>query len=50
MRSQWTGRFSGERHGDGRGCRRGRIGQDVLVGRDMEMAEVVDEDALDRTF
>ena len=30
-------------------CRRGHIGQDVLVGRDMEVSEVVDEDALDRT-
>ena len=50
MRTHWPGRLSGEIHGGVRGCRRGRIGQDVLVGRDMEVAEVVDEGALDRTF
>ena len=43
---QWTGCLGEERHGGDRGCV-GCNGQDVLVERDMEVTEVV-EDAMDR--
>ena len=41
-----TGCHGEERHGDERGCG-GHNGQGVMVRRDMEMTEVV-EDAMDR--
>ena len=45
--SQWTGCRGEERHGGDRGggCRNG---QDVVVKRDMEVTEVVEDVAMDR--
>ena len=43
---QWTGCHGEERHGGDRGCGRHK-GQGVMVWRDMEVTEVV-EDAMDR--
>ena len=43
---QWTGCLGEERHGCDRGCE-GCNGQDVMVRRDVEVTEVV-EDAMDR--
>ena len=43
---QWTGCRGEERYGGDRGCG-GCNGQDVVVRRDMEVTEVV-EDAMDR--
>ena len=45
-RTQWTGCHGEERHGGDRGCG-GHNGQGVMVRRDMEVTEVVDEDAVD---
>ncbi|KAK2176924.1 hypothetical protein NP493_631g01041 [Ridgeia piscesae] len=36
------------RHGGDRGCGGGHDGQGVMVRRDMEVTEVVEEDAMDR--
>ena len=47
MRMQWTGCHGEERHGGDRGCGGGCNGQGVMVRRDMEVTEVV-EDAMDR--
>ena len=44
---QWTGCLGEEKHGGDRGCR-GCNGQCVVVRRDMEVTELVDEDAMDR--
>ena len=44
---QWTGCHGEERHGGDSGCR-GHKGQGVTVRRDMEVTEVVKEDAMDR--
>ena len=44
---QRTGCHGEERHGGDRGCGGGCIGQGVMVRRDMEVTEVV-EDAMDR--
>ena len=44
---QWTGCHGEERHGGDRGCGGGCNGQGVMVRRDMEVTEVV-EDAMDR--
>ena len=41
---QWTGCHGEERHGGRGGCN----GQGVMVRRDMEVTEVVEEDAMDR--
>ena len=46
MRMQWTGCHGEERHGGDRGCG-GCNGQSLMVRRDMEVTEVV-EDAMDR--
>ena len=43
---QWTGCHGDERHGCDRGCGRHK-GQGVMVWRDMEVTEVV-EDTMDR--
>ena len=49
---QWTGCHGEERHGGDRGEERhvggGCNGQGVMVRRDMEVTEVVEEDAMDR--
>ena len=45
-RMQWTGCHGEERHGGDRGCG-GCNGQGVMVRRDMDVTEVV-EDAMDR--
>ena len=45
---QWTGCLGEERHGGDRGCVGGCNGQGVMVRRDMEVTEVVEEDAMDR--
>ena len=37
-----------ERHGGDRGCGGGHNGQGVMVWRDMEVTEVVEEDTMDR--
>ena len=47
-RRQWTGCHGKERHGGDRGCGGGCNGQGVMVGRDMEVTEVVEEDTMDR--
>ena len=47
-RTQWTGCHGEERHGGDRGCGGGHNGQGVMVWRDMEVTEVVEEDAMDR--
>ena len=44
---QWTGCHGEKRHGGDRGCGGGCNGQGVMVRRDMEVTEVV-EDAMDR--
>ena len=44
---QWTGCHGKERHGGDRGCG-GCNGQGVMVRRDMEVTEVVEEDTMDR--
>ena len=44
---QWTGCHGEERHVGDRDCE-GRNGQNDMVRRDMEVTEVVDEDAMDR--
>ena len=44
---QWTWCHGEERHGGDRGCRGGCNGQGVMVRRDMEVTEVV-EDTMDR--
>ena len=41
--SQWTGCRGEERHGGDRGCGGCRNGQDVVVKRDMEVTEVVED-------
>ena len=46
-RTQWTGCHGEEIHGDDRGCGGGYNGQGVMVRRDMEVTEVV-EDTMDR--
>ena len=46
-RIQWTGCHDEERHGGDRGCG-GHKGQGVMVRRDMEVTEVVEEDTMDR--
>ena len=45
-RTQWTGCHGEERHGGDRGCG-GHNGQGVMVRRDMEVTEDV-EDTMDR--
>ena len=47
-RMQWTGCYGEERHGGDRDCGGGCNGQGVMVRRDMEVTEVVEEDAMDR--
>ena len=47
-RIQWTGCHGEERHGGDRGCGGGYNGQGVMVRRDMEVTEVVEEDEMDR--
>ena len=44
---QWTGCHGEERHGGDRGCGGGHNGQGVAVRRDMNLTEVVEEDAKD---
>ena len=44
---QWAGCHGEERHGGDRGCG-GCNGQSVMVRRDMEVIEVVEDDAMDR--
>ena len=43
---QWTGCHGEERHGGDRGCGGGCNGQGVMVRRDMEVTEVVEEDTM----
>ena len=45
---QWTGCHGEDRHGGDRGCGGGYNGQGVMVRRDMEVTEVVEEDATDK--
>ena len=45
---QWTGYHGEARRGGDRGCGEGHRGQGVMVRRDMEVTEVVEDDALDR--
>ena len=45
---QWTLCHGEERHEGDRGCGGGCNGQDVMVRRDMEVTEVVEEDVMDR--
>ena len=47
-RTQWTGCYGEERHGGDRGCG-GHSGQSVMVRRDMEVTEDV-EDTMDRVL
>ena len=47
-RMQWAGHRGEERHAGDRGCGGGCNGQDVMVRRDMEVTEVVEEYAMDR--
>ena len=46
---QWTGHLDEERHGGDRDSG-GRNGQGILMRRDMEVAEVVFEDVVDRVL
>ena len=46
---QWTGCHGEERHGGDRGCG-GCNGQGVMVRRDMEVTEVVEEHAMVRVL
>ena len=45
---QWTGCHGEERHGCDRGCVAECSGQGFMVRRDMEVTEVVSEDAVGR--
>ena len=45
---QWTGCHGEERHGGDRGCVGGCNGQGVMVRRDVEVTEVMSEDAVGR--
>ena len=47
-RMQWTGCHCEKRHGGDRGCGGARNGQGVMVRRDMEVTEVVEEHVMDR--
>ena len=46
-RTQWTGCHGEERHGGDRGCG-GCNGHGVMVRRDMEVTEIMDEDIVGR--
>ena len=43
---QWTGCHGEERHGGDRGCEGRRNGQGVMVKRDMEVTEFVEDDVM----
>ena len=45
---QWIGCHDEERRGGDRGCGGGCSEKGVMVRRDMEVTEVVEEDAMDR--